>query len=162
MVDLTISDYIISMRIIVSKFANSHCLSMLPYINRTHTSFLLIPIFIEDKWAMAVRLLSYSISLLILLVKFGLWNFRMVYSCDSMRMSLGNEPMHPLFLIPCDAVGRMLLIFQSQRISILKLNSVSLKFKLVWWLASKFHLPSIYHSIFIGGYLGLEELFYFI
>ena len=126
---LSIRQDVVSMNIIVSEFTDGYCVPRLPFIQRCHASLLCLPLTVEQKCFMAIRLLSNPNILFIWLVKACLGVFWVVDASHSMRMSLTNQPIHSFLLESIDCFIHLVLILQGQRISLFKLNRIALKLK---------------------------------
>lgn len=148
---------IVAMDVLIPRFTDCYCLTIFPLIHRRHASFLALPLSVNQKTVMTVRLLSNLYLLLIHTVVVTLWILGMIYACHTVRMSTRYQSVHPLFFETIYSLKRGFLVYHSNRVSCLILHSISLEFEFFLRTTLKFHSATTYSSLIFSLYISTVE-----
>ena len=145
------------MGVLVSEFADGQGGSGLPLVHWRFASLFLLPLAIYQKSSMGVGFLSDPQFLLEDRVVLAFGVFGVVHSCHAVGMPAADQPVHPLLLEPANCIHYLRLIFASERVGLLILDSISLKFKFIIRAASQCHRLSTHNSFIFALQIGAFE-----
>lgn len=145
LIQFSVCQDVVSMRVFVSELSNALCVSEPELLWYRHRPLLFLPFSVQLKTCKTiVFLLSYSLSLFFwTLIKSCIFSFRIVDSCNSMRMSWCNLTLHSFNRVPM-LLSLLRLISACQRICPLEFYWVALESKLPLfiWLTQNWRLLS--------------------
>ena len=154
---IPVSYNIVAMDVLVPRFTYCYRLTIFPLVHRRHASFLALPLSVNQKTVMTVRLLSNLYILLIHTVVVTLWILRVIDTCHTVRMSTRYQSVHSLFFEPIYSLKRGFLVKHSNGVSCLILHSISLEFEFFLGTTLKFHSSTTYSSLILSLYISTVE-----
>ena len=124
------------MVVLISILANTHAVSLFPFIHRRHAASFLFPVSIDDESAATVWFFSNADCFLVGSVIFGLWVELMIESCHSVWVSSVDESIHAFFLEAADDGIWGRIVVKGDWIGCFEFDCIALIFECTIWRAT--------------------------